>query len=104
MDEAKIWERLGELTSEAKVSQTQRAELFSQVGDIKSDISEINVNLKEYTSTVAAMLDKHDGKIETFDTDISGLKKTRQRMYVAIAGLFGSGGISGAIMAKLGLG
>jgi len=104
MDEAKVWERLGELTNDAKSSNTQRAELFTQVGEMKTDMSDIKMLLTESTSTIAAMLDKHDVKIQRFDADISNLKKFKQRMLLGIAGIAGSGGIAGAVLTKLGLG
>lgn len=94
---------IGELKAEAKSSQRQRAELFSQVGEVREDIAKMNTTVTECTSHIAAMLDKHDVKIKAFDEDITTLKKFKQRMLLGIAGIAGSGGITGAVLTKLGL-
>ena len=100
----KLMMTIGELKADAKASQNQRTELFAKVAETKQDMTEIKTMLIENTSAIGAMLDKHEVKIEAFGEDIRGLKKFRQRMLLGIAGIAGSGGITGAVLTKLGLG
>ena len=94
---------IGELRSDMVASQNQRTELFTQVGGIKDDMSEMKSLIMEHTAHIGTMLDRHDVKIKDFDADISGLKKFKRNMLLGIASVAGTGGITGALLTKLGL-
>ena len=99
---------IGELKAEAKASQRQREELFSQVGSIKEDIGEFRTEMKEHTATVTQLLTAHAEKHNKQDERIDSLESSRTRLRVVLAGgLGGSGTLGGAIgnwLAKFGSG
>ena len=63
MDDAKVWERLGELTSEAKASQSQRSALFIKMEGVESSIANL-------TTIVEKSIVSSDLRLEVVEEDM----------------------------------
>ena len=94
---------IGELKAEAIDSQNQRRALFDKVDDIGDKIAELKTIVQTSITAHAATLDVHGEKLTRHHEDIRNLKKFRRNIYLGIATVGGTGGITGAILTKLGL-
>lgn len=101
MDEAKMWERLGELTAEGKASRNQRADLFTEVGDIKTMIADLTVVVQTSITKGDARLTEVEEDLVSQGKAIGELKKFKQRMLIGIAAIGGTGGIIGGLTTGL---
>lgn len=88
---------IGELKADAKASQNQRAQLFTEVGDIKTMIADLTVVVQ--TSIVAGQgrLDEVEEDVKAQGKQITSLNKVKQRMYVAVASIGGIGGVTATL-------
>lgn len=98
-----VSEAIGRLTADAAAAQRQRAELFKKADETKDTLGEIKTILSTHSVKNAELLEKHDGQIGAVAGDVASLKKTRQRIYIAVAGMGGSGGIVGYVLSRLGI-
>jgi len=94
---------IGELRSESKAGNVQRTELFKQVGDIKDDISDVKQLLLTHNTRVTSMLEANTQKIDVVERDVTTLKVFRTNVWLLLAGITGTGGVTGYLLTKLGL-
>ena len=102
-DEAEMNKAIGRLEAMAESGRSQRTELFKQTGEIKEMVSKNSQNMATFITTTEAMLAAHNADIEGLKEDSASLKKFQNRVHLAIAGTFGSGGIGGYLLSKLGM-
>lgn len=94
----KIWERLGELTAQAKASQDQRDELVGLVRDMSKDMSKQTTLIQTTIVSGHARLENLEDEMIVNTKSIKSLNKSRNNLKIWIAGgLGGSGTIGGAI-------
>ena len=88
---------LGELIAEAKASKAQRTLLFEKLDGMSTTLLGLNATIPPLVERV------NDNSVS-----INALNKFKQRIYIGIAAVAGTGGITGAVatglMNKLGLG
>lgn len=92
---------IGALQADAVASQRQRSDLFKKTGEIKDNIAELKVLMTQHITSTVDALETQGKAIEGLQSGVSGLKKFRQRVYIILAGVGGSGGISGWLAGKL---
>ena len=92
---------IGELKAEAKSSQSQRAALFDQVGDIKSMIGDLTVVIQTNITKDELRITEIEKDIKSHGSSIGELKKFKQRMLLGIAAIGGTGGIIGGLTSGL---
>jgi len=102
-DEAEINKAIGRLEAMAESGRSQRVDLFKQTDEIKEMVAKNSQNMASFIAATEAMLAAHNKDIETLKEDSVAFKKFRNRVHLAIAGTFGSGGVGGYILSKLGM-
>jgi hypothetical protein len=96
-------EAIGKLTAEAAAGTNQRAELFKKVNDIEASIFNLTTIVERGIVSTQDALKGHSDKLENHGASLVVLHKFKNRMYIGMAGIGGTGGLVALIKTKLGL-
>ena len=94
---------IGKLTAQAEASTNQRKALFNKVDGIEESVANLTVVVEKSIVNTNDMLKVHADKLSGHGKSIVGLTKFRNRMYIGMAGIGGTGGIVTYIKTKFGM-